>query len=57
VLFEYQGPGSLTLFGRMTGIRYYFPGPGARVRVDGRDAPSLEIIRGLDIAQADGQEP
>jgi hypothetical protein len=49
VLFEYGGPNSLTIFGRATGIRYHFPGPGARARVDPRDAPVLEVVRGLRI--------
>ena len=55
VLFEYDGPSSLTTFGRATGIRYHFPspgpgpGPGARARVDPRDAPILEVIRGLRV--------
>ena len=49
VLFEYDGPNSLTVFGRVTGIRYHFPGPGARVRVDARDAPVLEVLRGLKV--------
>jgi len=47
VLFEYDGEGPLTVFGRVTGIRYYFPGSGARRQVDPRDAPVLEITRGL----------
>ena len=33
VMFEYGGPNSLTIFGRATGIRYHFPGPGARACV------------------------
>ena len=49
ILFEYHGSTPLTTFGRATGIRYHFPGPGARARVDPRDAPTLEIIRGLKI--------
>ena len=51
-LFEYTGKGSLTLFGRVTGVRYYFPGPGARVPIDARDAPALEITRGLEPVKA-----
>ena len=49
VLFEYRHLGPFTVFGRVTGIRYHFPGPGARVRVDARDAPVLEIMRGLEV--------
>jgi hypothetical protein len=52
--FEYQGPGPLTLYGRVTGLRYHFPGPSARVLVDGRDAPYLEVIRGLTVVAATG---
>jgi hypothetical protein len=37
----------MTLFGRVTGIRYHFAGPGARTYVDARDAPEVEIVRGL----------
>ena len=48
VLFEYRGMGTLTVFGRTTGRRYHFPSGGARVYVDGRDAPVLEITRGLE---------
>jgi hypothetical protein len=48
VTFEYRGHGPLTLFGRVTGRRYHFPGVGARATVDGRDAPVLDVIRGLE---------
>lgn len=51
VTLEFVGPGSLTIFGRATGTRYHFPGPGARLRVDPRDAPVLEIIRGLKVVE------
>jgi len=47
ILFESEGPAPLTIFGRATGIRYHFPGSGARAQVDPRDAPFLEITRGL----------
>jgi hypothetical protein len=56
-VFEYQGHGPLTLFGRATGIRYHFPGPGARVPVDPRDAPAFEVIRGLTIVQSVDRSP
>lgn len=49
VLFECRSPGPLTIFGRITGIRYHFPGRGARIRVDPRDAPTFEIILGLEV--------
>lgn len=51
VTIEYSGHGSVTLFGRMTGGRYHFPAPGARVVVDARDAPSIEIVRGFTVVQ------
>jgi hypothetical protein len=47
-LFEWKGKGPLTLFGGRTGIRYHFPGPGARLQVDPRDAPILELIQGME---------
>jgi hypothetical protein len=46
-LFEYSGESPMTLFGRVTGIRYHFAGPGARTYVDARDVPAVEIARGL----------
>lgn len=48
-LFEYDGKAPLTLFGQKTGIRYHFPGPGARVYVDPRDRAMFEIISGMRI--------
>ena len=50
-LFENTGSGPLTLFGRVTGVRYHFPGPGARVLVDARDAPSFEVVQGLEVVE------
>ena len=49
VLFECRSSGPLTIFGRTTVIRNTFPGPGALIRLDPRDAPTLEIIRGLEV--------
>ncbi len=49
LLFEFQGQGQLILYGRVTGMRYHFTGPGARVRVDVRDAPVLQVIGGLSL--------
>jgi hypothetical protein len=49
VLLEYRGYGALTVHGRLTGIRYHFPGPGARLTVDARDAPFVEIILGVEV--------
>lgn len=51
VTFEFSGHGSITLFGRVTGSRYHFPGPGARVVVDARDGATLEIIREFTVVQ------
>jgi hypothetical protein len=39
------------VFGRTTGRRYHFPSGGARLYVDGRDAPVLEITKGLEVVQ------
>ena len=41
VSFEYIGRTSLTAIGRITGRRYRFSVPGARVAVDLRDRQSL----------------
>ena len=49
VLFEYDGRDQLILFGRKTGIRYHFPGPGARVYVDVRDQAAFDIMSGMRI--------
>jgi hypothetical protein len=51
VVFEYGGTKALTIYGRVTGIRYHFPGPGARVTVDARDAATLEVVRGLTVVE------
>ena len=47
-LFECTANGPLTMYGHLTGVRYHFPGPGARVLVDARDAPWLEVVQGLE---------
>ena len=52
VLFEYRGQAALVVYGRVTGIRYHFPGPTARVSVDGRDAPYLQVVGGLEVIDA-----
>lgn len=39
--FEYTGSTGLTVQGPITGKRYRFSRPGARVGVDSRDAPSV----------------
>jgi hypothetical protein len=42
--FEYVGETGLTAIGPITGRRYRFGGPGARVAVDPRDAPLLRAV-------------
>lgn len=57
VLFEHQEGGSLTVYGRVTGRRYHFASRGARVYVDGRDAPVLDVTRGVAIVRAAAVRP
>lgn len=47
VLFEYVGETGLTARGPVTGARYRFAEPGARVAVDGQDAPSMAAVPNL----------
>jgi hypothetical protein len=47
VVFQYAGPTGLTVQGPITGKRYRFASPGARVAVDGRDAPSVRGVPNL----------
>lgn len=42
--FEYVGATALTVFGPLTGVRYRFDQPGARVSVDWRDATALAAV-------------
>lgn len=42
--FEYRGSSGLTVLGPLSGQRYRFSAPGARLAVDGRDAPSLAAV-------------
>jgi len=44
VQFEYTGPTGMTAVGAVTGQRYRFSGPGARVAVDARDRRSLLAV-------------
>lgn len=44
VTFEYVGQTGLSAQGGVTGTTYRFDLPGARVRVDPRDAPSLSAV-------------
>jgi hypothetical protein len=48
VLFEHRGTGALTVYGRVTGTRYHFTGPGARVPVDARDAAILDLVKEIE---------
>ncbi len=43
-LFEYTGPTAMTVTGPMSGARYRFDGPGAKVQIDMRDAPSMVAV-------------
>lgn len=49
VTLEYRGPGPLTVFGSVTGVRYRFAGTGARVVVDPRDAYAIQALRGIQL--------
>ena len=56
-LFENTGTGPRTLFGRVTGARYFFPGPGARVLIDARDASSIEAVQGVAMVKGLEADP
>jgi hypothetical protein len=45
--FEYTGNTGLTVTGPVTGRRYRFDGPGARVAVDPADKPSMAAVPNL----------
>ncbi len=47
ILFEYIGTTALTAIGGLTGRRYRFDRPGARVAIDPRDRPSVAQIPNL----------
>jgi hypothetical protein len=48
-LFTYLGRTALTVTGPATGLVYRFAAPGARVRVDARDAIALRRIPVLQV--------
>jgi len=50
VVFQYVGTTGLTVQGPITGKHYRFASPGARVAVDGRDAPSVRGVPNLRLA-------
>jgi hypothetical protein len=47
VYFEYSGQTGLTVTGPVSGRRYRFDGPGARLAVEPVDKPSLERVPNL----------
>ncbi len=55
VVFEYIGATGLTAFGPVTGVRYRFNRPGARVPVDIRDAQGLGAVPVLRRVPGDAQ--
>jgi hypothetical protein len=48
--FEYVGRSAMTVTGGVTGRRYRFERPGARVAVDPTDRPSLSKVPHLKLA-------
>jgi hypothetical protein len=50
--FEYVGNTGLTTVGPVTGRRYRFAHPGARLPIDARDAPSMAGVPNLRKAPA-----
>ncbi len=49
VVFRYNGATALTVVGPISGRRYRFEGPGARVEVDPRDRRSLMAVPNLTL--------
>ena len=49
VVFKYNGGTALTVVGPVSGKRYRFDGPGARVEVDPRDRRSLIAVPNLTL--------
>lgn len=47
VQFEYTGPTKLTVISPITGARYHFDSPGARLTVDPRDQSMMTYVPGL----------
>jgi hypothetical protein len=43
-LYEYTGTTGMTVMGPISGARYRFDRPGARVQIDGRDVPSMRAL-------------
>ena len=51
-VFEYVGATGLTVFGTVSGARYRFARPGARVTVHGRDADAMATLPNLKRVQS-----
>jgi len=49
--FEYIGKTGLTVLGPITGRRYRFTHPGAKLAIDGRDGPSMTGVPNLRRAE------
>jgi hypothetical protein len=47
VMYEYTGPTAMTVAGPMSGTRYRFDSPGAKVEIDMRDAPFMGALPNL----------
>jgi hypothetical protein len=47
VTFEYTGPTGMTVVGPISGLKYRFGSPGARVQVNWRDAASMARVLNL----------
>jgi hypothetical protein len=47
VIYEYTGPTAMTVAGPMSGARYRFDYPGAKVQLDMRDAPFMRALPNL----------
>lgn len=45
--FEYKGPSGISVFSPVTGRRYQFDHPGARLEADPRDRALLTAVPGL----------
>lgn len=46
-LFEYTGTTAMTVVGPISGVKYRFGSPGARLRVDVRDVASMTFVPNL----------
>jgi len=46
-LYEYTGATGMTVMGPISGARYRFDRPGAKVQIDGRDVSSLAGLPNL----------